>query len=195
MKDLITSIASFSRENCLKCNSVYCTVLSSIMDPAVSNSSTPRRSSQSGLGAVHTLSTSLYLWQVVWHLQSEASWSASLDNLLPKEGRGLRGWRTKKEGGCVGGSPTSFRLPSKPPFTILPHCWHLTFLCLAEKLTSYTSRRTPLAWTQRFIHQDCSIVKPHGYMSVRSCQTFLSLCLFSLPSFPSLYLIHHEGRG
>lgn len=145
LKDLIRSVTSFSSVggNCLKCKSVYYAVLSSIMDPGVCNSSPQQPNLQSSLGAAHTLSTSSYLWQVVWHLQSPPAGAPHWQPAAQKR-EGSVGIEDKGRWGYVGGPHTSLRLPFKLPFADLLLVHHVfSCFCVKKKKKKISYMSTP----------------------------------------------------
>lgn len=120
MEDLITTVAcTFSQmlvpkvsENliqqcracCLKCNSVYSAVLSSRRNPSVSNCCT-----QSGVGAgvLCIPCPPPLISDRLFGISSLHQLDPLTDNLLPREGWGLLGCRTKKGGGVLVVPPLS----------------------------------------------------------------------------------------
>lgn len=129
MKDLIATIAcTFSqmyvpkvsnnllrpcREHYLRCNSVYSAVLSRIRDPSVSDSCTQ---SWVGAGVLCIPCLPPLISDRLFGISSLHQLDPLTDNLLPREGWGLPGCRTKKGGGMLlVVPPPLFTLSSKTP--------------------------------------------------------------------------------
>lgn len=115
MKDLITTVAcTFSQlhnpvqqcgQYCLKSNSVNSAVLSSMRDPAVCKPCTQSGVGCWGAGVLCIPCPPPLISDRLFGISSLHQLDPLTDNLLPREGWGLPGCRTKKGGGVLVVSP------------------------------------------------------------------------------------------
>lgn len=143
---------------CLKCNSVCSALLSSRENPSVSN-----YCSRSGVGAgvLYIPCPPPLISDRLFSISSLHQLDPLTDNLLPREGRGLLGCRTKKGGGVLVVSPLFQTLPSKPVLAPIPLSWHLVFMFPSQEsqpvtlhlpsLQCFYFERTKECSMQRFI--------------------------------------------
>lgn len=191
MEGLITTVAcTFSQRHvpkvsanliqrckayCLKYNSVYSAVLSSRRNPSVSNFCT-----QSGVGAglLCIPCPPRLISDRLFGISSLHQLDPLTDNLLPQQGWGLPGYKTKKGGGALEVSHLSETPLQSHSFPDIPR------FCVTHSKVSLL-HLTPAVYTALFLKNKLIKWKDLFWKVVKSIQ-----CIYPSFSFLSLSLFH-----